>query len=67
MRLRLRFYDDVYETVAVTPVAPGVVRLDAAPVLAPEPTSAGDVVEFEALPDGTHRVVRVVERGPTGR
>ena len=67
MRLRLRFYPHRYETVAITPVGPGVVRLDAAPVLAPEPTCAGDVVALEALADGTHRVVRVVERGLTGR
>ncbi len=64
MRLRSRFDAAVYETVQITPLSPGRVRLDEAPVLAPVPVCARDVVEVETLSDGTHQFVRAAEPMP---
>jgi hypothetical protein len=67
MRMRLCFDAAIYETVAVTPLAPGRVRLDEALRLVPAPVCVGDVLEVAARPDGTHQFVRVAERAPARR
>lgn len=61
--IRLRFDEASHESVTVTRVADRQFRLEHTPLLSPEPLHAGDVVEADALPDGTHRFRRVVRRG----
>jgi hypothetical protein len=64
MQIKLRFDDDSHENVQVTELAPGHIRLQDTPLLAPEPVYSGDIIEAEQLPDGTYRYLRVLERAP---
>jgi hypothetical protein len=58
--------DNATEGVEVECVGNGLYRLEDSLISAWEDSSvyAGDVIEAEPLPDGTHRLVRVVERSP---
>ena len=59
--------DGVSEEVYAVPVSPRLYRLEETPIMAnreDDPVHAGDVIEVEPLPDGTHRLVRLVERSP---
>ena len=55
------------EEVYAVPVSARLYRLEETPIMAnqeDDPVYAGDVIEAEPLPDGTHRLVRLVERSP---
>jgi hypothetical protein len=65
--ITLRVDATASEGVYVEPVGPRQYRLEDSPIVASwedNPVHAGDVIEVEPLPDGTHRLVRVVERSP---
>ena len=72
LEIQLRIPDEEgWEKLYVQPVAPNVYRLEDTPlftlILANSEDDAihvGDVIEVEPLPDGTHRLVRIVERSP---
>jgi hypothetical protein len=58
--------DNVTEGVEAEPVGRGTYRLRESHITDWDGATvhAGDVIEAEPLPDGTHRLVRVVERSP---
>jgi hypothetical protein len=67
IEIKLRVDAQGSETALAQPVAPNVYRLEETPVFAnPEedPIYAGDVIEVQSLADGTHRLIRLVERSP---
>ncbi|HEX6533509.1 MAG TPA: hypothetical protein VF041_02875 [Gemmatimonadaceae bacterium] len=66
-QIQFRTDDTFAEGIFVELLGPGLYRLEETPALAnggADPIHAGDVVELEALPDGSHRLVRVVTRSP---
>lgn len=65
LKIQLRADAESWESAYVQPVAPNLYRLEDTPIWAnceDDPIHAGDVIEVAPLPDGTHRLVRVVER-----
>lgn len=65
--IALRVDATASEGVYVEPVGPRLYRLEDSPIVAnqeEDPVHAGDLTEVEPLPDGTHHLVRVVERSP---
>ena len=60
--IHLRFDDTSHEEIPAVRVRDRWYRLQATPLLSPEPIHAGDVIEVALLEDGTHRFLRVVER-----
>lgn len=67
VEITLRVDPHASEGAFVEPVGPGLYRLEETPIFAnreDDPLHAGDVVELESLPDGTHQLIRVVTRSP---
>jgi hypothetical protein len=67
LQIQLRVDAAGSEGAYVELVAPNVYRLEDTPIWAnreDDPIHAGDVIEVQPLPDGTHRLVRVVQRSP---
>jgi hypothetical protein len=65
--ITLRVDANASEEVYVELVGPLRYRLEVTPIVAnleDDPLYGGDVIEAEPLPDGTHRLVRVIERSP---
>ena len=62
--IRLRADHGLQETVAATHLSAAQYRLEATPLVAAAPIYRGDVVELEALPDGTFRLGRILHRAP---